>query len=115
MEHDSLSTPLAFILPRWGGHPQSCPPRPRLIRMTGRSGTERGFQIAIVRAHSGACALSVMPGNRRRSSTAAHVVRATSPRIHHEVGAALRAMELQLDQRHSRAPTRCRKAPAAGM
>ena len=42
------------------------------IRFTGRS----GFQPAMVRAHSRACALSVMPGNRRRSSTAA----ANSPR-----------------------------------
>jgi hypothetical protein len=39
------------------------------IRFTGRSGS--GFQPAMVRAHSRACALSVMPGNRRRSSMAA--------------------------------------------
>ena len=42
------------------------------IRFTDRS----GLQPAIVRAHSRACALSVMPGNSRRSSTAA----ANSPR-----------------------------------
>lgn len=44
------------------------------IRFTGRSGS--GFQPAMVRAHARACALSVMPGNSRRSSTAA----ANSPR-----------------------------------
>jgi hypothetical protein len=37
------------------------------IRFTGRS----GFQPAMVRAHSRACVLSVMPGNSRRSSMAA--------------------------------------------
>ena len=41
-------------------------------RFIGRS----GFQPAMVRTHSRACVLSVMPGNSRRSSTAA----ANSPR-----------------------------------
>ena len=41
------------------------------IRFTARNGS--GFQPAMVRAHSCACALSVMPGNRRRSSTAAEL------------------------------------------
>jgi hypothetical protein len=36
------------------------------IRFTDRSGS--GFQPAMVRAHSRACALSVMPGNWRRGS-----------------------------------------------
>jgi integration host factor subunit beta len=39
------------------------------IRFTGSSGN--GFQPAMVRAHSRACALSEMPGKRRSSSTAA--------------------------------------------
>jgi hypothetical protein len=39
--------------------------------LTGRSGTTSGFQPAMVRAHSRAPALSAMPGNSRRSSTAA--------------------------------------------
>ena len=38
-------------------------------RLTLRSGS--GFQAAMVLANSRACALSAMPGNRRRSSTAA--------------------------------------------
>jgi hypothetical protein len=42
------------------------------IRFTGRS----GFQLAMVRTHSRACTLSVMPGKRRRNSIAA----ANSPR-----------------------------------
>ena len=33
--------------------------------------TDSGFQAAMVRAQSRACTLSVMPGNSRRSSTAA--------------------------------------------
>ena len=41
------------------------------IRLTSRGFTGIGFQPAIVRAHSRACALSVTPGNNRRSSTAA--------------------------------------------
>jgi len=38
------------------------------IRFTGRSGS--GFQPAMIRAHARACVLSVMPGNRCRSSIA---------------------------------------------
>ena len=40
-------------------------------RGTGRGGTGRGFQPAMVRAQARACAVSVMAGNSRRSSTAA--------------------------------------------
>jgi hypothetical protein len=40
-------------------------------RDTGRNGTGSGFQAAMIRAHSRACAVSVTPGNSRRSSTAA--------------------------------------------
>ena len=40
-------------------------------RGTGRSGTGRGFQPAMVRAQARACAVSVTAGNSRRSSTAA--------------------------------------------
>ena len=40
-------------------------------RVTGRSGTGRGFQPAMVRAQARACVMSVMAGNSRRSSTAA--------------------------------------------
>ena len=39
--------------------------------LTSRGFAGSGFQPAMVRAHSRACALSVTPGNRRRSSTAA--------------------------------------------
>jgi len=40
-------------------------------RVTRRKGAGSGFHAAMFRAHSRACALSVTPGNRRRSSTAA--------------------------------------------
>ena len=49
--------------------PRQSTRRNRGARFTGRSGS--GFQPAMVRAHFRACALSVMPGNRWRSSTAA--------------------------------------------
>ena len=38
--------------------------------LTGQSGTDIGFQSAIVRAHSSSSVASVMPGNNRRSSIA---------------------------------------------
>jgi hypothetical protein len=39
--------------------------------VTGRNGTGKGFQPAMVRAHARACSGSVTAGNSRRSSTAA--------------------------------------------
>ena len=46
--------------------------RQRVRRSCGGLGIRfSGFQLAMVRAHSTACALSVIPGNRRRSSMAA--------------------------------------------
>jgi hypothetical protein len=40
-------------------------------RVTRRKGTGSGFQPAMVRAHSRATSVSVIPGNSRRNSTAA--------------------------------------------
>jgi hypothetical protein len=51
----------------WRGHS----PRGRRSRTGGRGGRTSGFQPAMVRAQSRACALSVMPGKCRRNSTAA--------------------------------------------
>ena len=45
--------------------------RPLLGSLTSRGFTGSGFQPAMIRAQSRACALSVTPGNKRRSSTAA--------------------------------------------
>jgi hypothetical protein len=42
-----------------------------LVHLTKRGATGSGFQPAMVRAHSRACAVSVMAGNSRRSSMAA--------------------------------------------
>ena len=44
-------------------------PLPECSRLPERGGTDSGCQPAMVRAHSRASALSVMPGNSRRSST----------------------------------------------
>ena len=43
----------------------------RSTRVSGRRGTGSGVQPAMVRAQARACAVSVMAGNSRRSSTAA--------------------------------------------
>ena len=53
------------------GHSGALPASRRLPRgsLGGRGGS--GFQAAMARAHSRACAVSVTPGNSRRSSTAA--------------------------------------------
>ena len=45
--------------------------RPLLGSLTSRGFTGSGFQPAMIRAQSRACALSLTPGNKRRSSTAA--------------------------------------------
>jgi hypothetical protein len=103
---------LACVEPRCPGLRSQ--PRQTTRRNRGRFGssfngrTGSSFQLAMVRTHSRACALSVMPGNRRRNSIAAD----SSPRCSKvaRIAAASASVTTNMGESIGMAPPRVERA-----